>query len=212
MICISEDGADSFLFPQRLDKRLSQWREFQQPKTATLTHNTIGAVCVSVVRDGRSVYTVYTKPIVYTCIHKLSAAAIHWVVSVVMVCWAPKWRRKGKDRECWCSESTNWNRIFSLVPTAASAERNWASHGFIHSKDRNRLASTKVDKLVYLFCNSKMDQSTSSYSTVQESLAMEHMDPTDAEIEEAIINLADEDSSDNHSTDTDEDWMRRELR
>jgi hypothetical protein len=31
------------------------------------------------------------------------------------------------------------------------------------------------------------------------------MDPTDAEIEEAIINLADEDSSDNHSPDTDEE-------
>jgi hypothetical protein len=46
MIYISEDGADYFLLPQRLDKRLSQWREFQQPKTATLTHNTIGAVCV----------------------------------------------------------------------------------------------------------------------------------------------------------------------
>jgi hypothetical protein len=93
-------------------------------------------------------------------------------------------------------------RIFSLVPTAASAERNWSSHGFIHSKDRNRLASTKVDKLVYLFVNSKMDQSTSSDSTIQEYLAM---DPTNAEIEEAIINLADEESSDNHSTDTDEE-------
>jgi hypothetical protein len=67
------------------------------------------------------------------------------------------------------------------------------------SKDRNRLASTKVDKLVFLFY-SKMDQSMSSYSTVQESLTM---DPTDAEIEEAIINLADEDSSDNHSPDAD---------
>ncbi len=42
-------------------------------------------------------------------------------------------------------------RVLSQVLSASSCERNWSSHGHIHSKVRNRLASSSLEKLVYSF-------------------------------------------------------------
>ena len=46
--------------------------------------------------------------------------------------------------------------VLSQVLSASSCERNWSSHGHIHSKVRNRLASSSLEKLVYVYSNSKM--------------------------------------------------------
>ena len=42
-------------------------------------------------------------------------------------------------------------RVLSQVLSASSCERNWSSHGHIHSKVRNRLAFSSLEKLVYSF-------------------------------------------------------------
>jgi len=44
-------------------------------------------------------------------------------------------------------------RIFSLVCSSASAERNFSIQGFIHSELRNRLESDKVMKQAYIKSN-----------------------------------------------------------
>lgn len=41
----------------------------------------------------------------------------------------------------------------SLHPTSGGAERNWSTHGFLHSKSRNRLTNPRIEKLVFLFQN-----------------------------------------------------------
>jgi hypothetical protein len=46
--------------------------------------------------------------------------------------------------------------VLSQVLSASSCERNWSSHGYIHSKVRNRLVSSSLGKLVYVYLNSKM--------------------------------------------------------
>jgi hypothetical protein len=45
--------------------------------------------------------------------------------------------------------------LFCLVPSSAASERNFSTFSFIHNKLRNRLKSDKVEKLVYVFDNSK---------------------------------------------------------
>lgn len=45
--------------------------------------------------------------------------------------------------------------LFCLTPSSAASERNFSTFGFIHNKLRNRLNNDKVEKLVYIFGNSK---------------------------------------------------------
>ncbi len=47
-------------------------------------------------------------------------------------------------------------RLFRLVPSSSASERNFSTFSFIHTKLRNRLSSEKVEKLVFVFANSKM--------------------------------------------------------
>ena len=58
-------------------------------------------------------------------------------------------------------------RVLSQVISASSCERNWSSHGHIHSKVRNRLASETIEKLVYVYSNSKMVASTRDMEELQ---------------------------------------------
>lgn len=45
--------------------------------------------------------------------------------------------------------------LFRCAPSTSSAERNFSSHAFIHSKLRNRLQPDRVEKLVHIFFNAK---------------------------------------------------------
>lgn len=47
-----------------------------------------------------------------------------------------------------------------LPPTTGAAERNWSTRGFIHSKLRNRLNPSRVDKLVFLHSSLRNNSST----------------------------------------------------
>ena len=44
----------------------------------------------------------------------------------------------------------------SIAPTSGSAEQNWSTFGFIHSKSRNRLTNERVGKLVYIYWNQRI--------------------------------------------------------
>ena len=44
----------------------------------------------------------------------------------------------------------------SIAPTSGSAEQNWSTFGFIHSKSRNRLTNDRVEKLVYIYWNQRI--------------------------------------------------------
>jgi hypothetical protein len=50
-------------------------------------------------------------------------------------------------------------RVFSFVPVASAAERNWSCFGFIHSKLRARLYNHKTEKLVFLYQNYRLMRS-----------------------------------------------------
>ncbi|ETI56822.1 hypothetical protein F443_00784 [Phytophthora nicotianae P1569] len=45
--------------------------------------------------------------------------------------------------------------VFASRCSNAAAERNWSAHKFVHSQVRNRLRDASVEKLVFLFFNSK---------------------------------------------------------
>ena len=43
-----------------------------------------------------------------------------------------------------------------MPASSAAAERNWSAFSFVHSRLRNRLTPDKVEKLVYIFFNKKL--------------------------------------------------------
>ena len=47
-------------------------------------------------------------------------------------------------------------QVLSIPSTSAASEQNWSSFGFIHSKLRNRLDNSKVEKCVYLYWNMRV--------------------------------------------------------
>lgn len=51
--------------------------------------------------------------------------------------------------------------ILSIQPTSGAAERNWSTFGFIHTKSRNRLLNTRVNKLVHIYTNARLMQKDS---------------------------------------------------
>lgn len=64
-------------------------------------------------------------------------------------------------KKWWSTKGSMWPTLqsialllFSLVPSAASAERNFSTFGFVHSKLRNRLGADTVAKLVFIKQNS----------------------------------------------------------
>ncbi|XP_011872581.1 PREDICTED: uncharacterized protein LOC105564652, partial [Vollenhovia emeryi] len=44
-------------------------------------------------------------------------------------------------------------RLFNVPSSSAACERNWSTHGFVHSKIRNRLTNERVQKQVAIKCN-----------------------------------------------------------
>jgi hypothetical protein len=47
-------------------------------------------------------------------------------------------------------------RVLSQCVSASACERNWSTFDFVHTKKRNRLSSTKVNKLVYIHSNLRL--------------------------------------------------------
>ena len=58
----------------------------------------------------------------------------------------------------------------------SSYERNLSDHGLIHSKIRNRLEPATIEKLVYVYSNSKMVAATGDANELKVlAWAMRHM-------------------------------------
>ena len=45
------------------------------------------------------------------------------------------------------------SHVFDMVASSAASERIWSAFGFIHSKLRNRLTTTKVEKIISIYVN-----------------------------------------------------------
>lgn len=63
-------------------------------------------------------------------------------------------------RQYWLTDGTQWPdlqkiaiKLFSMATSSAASERNFSTMGFIHSKLRNKLSPSTVEKLVYIKCN-----------------------------------------------------------
>ncbi|XP_071579235.1 uncharacterized protein [Temnothorax nylanderi] len=56
----------------------------------------------------------------------------------------------------FCSDQNLYSiamRLFNVPPSSAACERNWSTHGFVHSKIRNRLTNERVQKQVAIKSN-----------------------------------------------------------
>ena len=48
------------------------------------------------------------------------------------------------------------NRIFQAPANSVPSERSFSTQNFLHSKTRNRLGAMRVDKLTYIYMNSRV--------------------------------------------------------
>lgn len=47
-------------------------------------------------------------------------------------------------------------QVLAQCASNSSSERNWSTYKYVHSTCRNRLLSSRADKLVYLYCNNRL--------------------------------------------------------
>ena len=47
-------------------------------------------------------------------------------------------------------------QVLAQCASNSSLERNWSTYKYVHSTCRNRLLSSRADKLVYLYCNNRL--------------------------------------------------------
>ena len=113
-------------------------------------------------------------------------------------CW--KFADKGA-REFWVSTINRTkalgilcNRLFSTPANSVPSERSFSTQNYLHTKTRNSLRSDRVDKLTYIYMNSRVfDERTEGDQDIltaeEEEQLDEDMDIEDVEFEE----LEDED-------------------
>jgi len=98
-------------------------------------------------------------------------------------CW--KFEEKGA-REFWISAINQSkalgilaNRLFSAPANSVPSERSFSTQNYLHSKTRNRLKPDEVDKLIYIYMNSRVfrkndgTKDTLTVSTLEEEELLE---------------------------------------
>ncbi|ETL47061.1 hypothetical protein L916_03157 [Phytophthora nicotianae] len=92
--------------------------------------------------------------------------------------WKLLIERKLRVHDFWCGLK-KFNRLqdiakqlFRCARSMSAAERNFSTHGFIHSKLRNRLDPDSVENLVHIFFNAKKvdEQELDEYTHIQDVL------------------------------------------
>jgi hypothetical protein len=60
----------------------------------------------------------------------------------------------------WLTDGSRWPtlqsiciKLFTIATSSAASERNFSAMGFIHSKLRNRLAASTLEKVIYVRSN-----------------------------------------------------------
>ncbi|XP_042424116.1 uncharacterized protein LOC122011797 [Zingiber officinale] len=111
------------------------------------------------------------------------------------------WDSFGDD----CPELQNWAiRILSLTCSSSGCERNWSAFEMVHTKKRNRLHQKKMNDLVFVYYNLKM-QGKKSKEVSQTPTTLEEFPSDDEWITEAPssagLNLVDEDYDANINND-----------
>ncbi|KAE8983664.1 hypothetical protein PR003_g23817 [Phytophthora rubi] len=87
----------------------------------------------------------------------------------------------------WCSLSqfpllqSIAKRVYRCTPSSSASERNVSSHGFIHSRLRNRLEPDRVEKLVHVYFNAGniQDADMEMYSDLDDLLRLIDNDDED---------------------------------
>lgn len=54
-------------------------------------------------------------------------------------------------------------QVLAQFAANSSSERNWSTYKYVHSISRNRLLSSRTDKLVYVYCNKRLIKNLGSY-------------------------------------------------
>ena len=80
--------------------------------------------------------------------------------------------------------------MLSQPITSSSAERNWSTYSFIHNVKRNRLNSTRADKLVFIHSNIRL-QSRFSESYKDGPFKKWDINPEHTYIDDSSVRLED---------------------
>lgn len=86
------------------------------------------------------------------------------------------------DGKAWPTLQVLAKRVFSLLTSSAASERNFSTMGFVHSKLRNKLSHSTVNKLVYVRANNLLCQEAMHESSDEESEASDGVYDEDQEI------------------------------
>lgn len=83
-------------------------------------------------------------------------------------------------------------RALSQTCSSSTAERNWSSYEFVHSKKRNRLNAERCNDLIYVFTNLRLVERLRS-DAYDEQVVEWESDESDSEAQEPVDLAEDED-------------------
>ena len=72
-------------------------------------------------------------------------------------------------------------RIFGLLTSSAASERNFSTMGFLHTKLRNRLSQTVVNKLVFVRTNHLLCSAQVNFETPSDEEDLEIVEQSDSD-------------------------------
>ncbi|KAH9616194.1 hypothetical protein KSS87_018483, partial [Heliosperma pusillum] len=101
-------------------------------------------------------------------------------LDVKMADW---WDSYGDD----CPELKKFaKRILSLTCSSSGCERNWSAFEMVHTKKRNRLHQQKMNDLVFLMYNLRLQRKKQKQCIIQESIILEDLPCDDEWITERV--------------------------
>jgi hAT family C-terminal dimerisation region len=66
--------------------------------------------------------------------------------------------------------STFARQLLNTIANSVPSERSWSTMNYIHSKTRNRLSLERVDKLLFIYINSRTLAKMNDYEPIEEQL------------------------------------------
>jgi hypothetical protein len=109
------------------------------------------------------------------------------------------WKFAGTGaREFWISTinrtkalGTLCNRLFSTPANSVPSERSFSAQNYIHTKTRNSLKPDRVDKLTYIYMNSRVFDARKEGNQLLTAEEEEQLEEEMDELEEVIDELED---------------------
>jgi hAT family C-terminal dimerisation region len=103
------------------------------------------------------------------------------------------WNYKNDPRKFWIAAMHHapvlgklCNRIFQAPANSVPSERSFSTQNFLHSKARNRLDPIRIDKLTYIYMNSRVFRGKDSI--IDNHVDLETLTPEEAmELEDQLL-------------------------